>query len=335
MKYLFELSRDHDSIPIGEVVSCLESEEIDYTILEKNSDILVVNTDNQEKIKDVAVRLSHTFFISNFLFSSDVNMSEIKSKSEKNQIQEGGSIAVKYKNRSQYIDSRSIIEMLAGIYTKNRSVDLEKPDIEIRALITDSRVYTGIKLFEIERSQFEHRKVQNRPFFSPISLHPKIARALVNLSCVKKSETLLDPFCGTGGILLEAGLIGARVIGSDVEQKMIKGSKKTLDFYNIKDYNLFHSDVGEITNHIGKVDAIATDFPYGKSTTTKGEDMSALYTRTFDTFTNILKKNGRAVVGLSDKNWIKKASKYLDLLEVHEIRAHRSLTRFFVVFEQP
>jgi tRNA (guanine10-N2)-dimethyltransferase len=177
--------------------------------------------------------------------------------------------------------------------------------------------------------------VQNRPFFSPISLHPKIARALVNLSCVKKSEILLDPFCGTGGILLEAGLIGARVIGSDIEEKMIQGSKETLDFFKIRGFSMFHSDIGDIKNHVRKVDAIATDLPYGKSTTTRGEDMNNLYNRTFEAFSNVLKQKGRAVVGMSDKNWIEKASKYLNLLEVHEMRAHRSLTRFFAVFEQP
>jgi tRNA (guanine10-N2)-dimethyltransferase len=335
MKYLFELSRDHDTIPIDEITSCLKAEEIDYNILEKNNDILIIDTDHKGKIRNVAERLSHTFFINNFLFSSDVDLDEIKSKCEKNRIKTGGSIAIKYKNRSQNIDSRSVVRTLADIYTKNREVDLEKPDIEVRALITDLNVYTGIKLFEIERSQFENRKVQNRPFFSPISLHPKIARSLVNLSCVKKNGILLDPFCGTGGILLEAGLIGSKVVGSDIEEKMIQGSKETLDFYKIRRYDLFQSDVGDITNYVKKVDAIATDLPYGKSTTTQGEDMNDLYNRTFKVFANILKKKGRAVVGLSNKEWIEKAGEYLNLLEVHKIRAHRSLTRFFAVFEQP
>ncbi|MCK4365573.1 MAG: DNA modification methylase, partial [Thermoplasmatales archaeon] len=99
-----------------------------------------------------------------------------------------------------------MVRELADVYTKDRDVILENPDNEIRGLITDSKVYVGLKTAEINRSQFEERKIQHRPFFSPISLHPKLARALVNLSSIKKDETLLDPFCGTGGILLEAGL---------------------------------------------------------------------------------------------------------------------------------
>ena len=121
------------------------------------------------------------------------------------------------RNRSNKIDSQTIVRALAESYTPHRNVVLDHPDSEIRGMITDDKVYVGIKQVEIPRKNFETRKVQNRPFFSPISLHPKVARALVNLSEVEKNETLLDPFCGTGGILLEAGLIGANVIGNDIQ----------------------------------------------------------------------------------------------------------------------
>ena len=198
----------------------------------------------------------------------------------------------------------------------------------------DSDVYVGIKKAEINRSIFEERKVQHRPFFSPISLHPKLARALVNLSVVKKGETLLDPFCGTGGILLEAGLIGAKVVGSDIEDKMIDGCKKTLDFYNIKNHNLFCSDIGDIHEYISKVDAVVTDLPYGKSTTTKGEEMEHLYKRAFENISLVMKKDARAVIGLSNKNMISIAENYLSFIEKHDFRAHSSLTRYFVIFQK-
>mgnify|MGYP002171746373 CR=1 FL=1 len=40
----------------------------------------------------------------------------------------------------------------------------------------------------------------------------------------------MDPFCGTGGILIEAGLIGCKVAGSDVNWKMKNGSAINLDY---------------------------------------------------------------------------------------------------------
>jgi tRNA (guanine10-N2)-dimethyltransferase len=189
-------------------------------------------------------------------------------------------------------------------------------------------------LSELNRSQFENRKAQHRPFFSPISLHPKLARVMVNLSSIKKGETLLDPFCGTGGILIEAGLIGARVIGSDIEDKMVDGCKNNLDFYDIKNYELLHSDIGNITKHIAKVDAVVTDFPYGKATTTKGEDIRKLYERAFENISCVLKENGKVVIGLSNKDMLPLGEKYFSLVEKHGFRAHRSLTRYFAVFQE-
>ena len=143
----------------------------------------------------------------------------------------------------------------------------------------------------------------------------------------------MDPFCGTGGILLEAGLIGAKVIGSDIEEKMIEGCKKTLDHYNIKNYELFCCDIGDIAKHVKNVDAVVTDLPYGKSTTTMGESVFDLSSRAFDSISSILKKKSRAVVGLPNSDLISVGENYLTLVDIFEFRVHRSLTRFFAVFE--
>ena len=335
MKYLFELSKEHKTLPQAEILTCLQAENIGYDILESNEDVLIIETNLTEDIlQKLAKRLSFTFYIDEFLFSCSPSIKEIKKQSSENRLEKRGSIAIKYKNRSKNIDSQPIVKALAGIYTKDRDVTLENPDVEIRGLITDSTVYVGFKTAEINRSQFEDRKVQHRPFFSPISLHPKLAHALVNLSLIKKDETLLDPFCGTGGILIEAGLIGARMIGSDVEDKMIEGCKKNLDFYNVKNYKLYCSDIGDIGRKIDKVDAVVTDLPYGRSTTTKGEYIQQLYERAFGNISKILKPGRRAVMGLSNKDMLPVGEKYFSLVEKHGLRVHRNLTRFFAVYQK-
>jgi tRNA (guanine10-N2)-dimethyltransferase len=334
MKYYFELSKEHLTLPIAEIKSILKGEAINYKIVESLPDILIILTDaKKEKIQSFSNRLSMTYYINQFLFSSSPEISEIKKFVERNPIKKNGSIAIRYKNRSNHIDSQPILRTLAKLYTKNKEVELENPDIEGRCLITNSKVYFGIKLAEINRKQFNHRKAQKRPFFSPISLHPKLARVIVNLSSIKKGETLLDPFCGTGGILLEAGLIGAKIIGSDIEEKMIGGCKKNLDFYNIKNYNLFCADINDIINKIDKVDAVVTDLPYGKSTTTKGEKIYQLYKRSFENISKILNNNKIAVIGIPNKDFITLAKNFFNLKEDHQLRVHKSLTRHFVVFK--
>jgi len=334
MRYLFELSKEHKTIPTAEIISCLNAENLIFNSYASNDDVLIIETEsNINKLKKIAERLSFTYYIDNFLFSCEPEINLIRNETLKNKINIPGSIAVRCKNRSKNIDSQSIIKILADIYTKNRNVALTNPDLEIRGLITDKKLYVGIKLAKINRSKYEKRKVQFRPYFSPISLHPKIARVMVNLSSIRKNELILDPFCGTGGILIEAGLIGAKIIGSDIEKKMIDGCKKNLDFYKIKNYKLFCSDIGDIGSDISKVNAVVTDMPYGKSTTTKGEEMQKLYDRAFKNISNLLKEDGKAVIGLSDNNLIRLGEKYFSLVEKHEFRAHRSLTRYFVVYQ--
>ena len=335
MKLLFELSKEHSSLPKDEILSCLNAEDIRYHIVESNENVLIIESKvNHDDVQKLAQRLSFTFYIDELLFSCSNSLSEIQKNASEHKINRDGKIAIRGKNRSSGINSQQIVKTLGEIYTKERDVDLTNPDIEMRVVITDTQMYVGLKISEIERTLFEKRKVQHRPFFSPISLHPKLARALVNLSSIKKGETLLDPFCGTGGIILEAGLVGARVIGSDIEEKMIKGCKKTLEFYRIKEYELFCSDIGDIHRHVSSVDAVVTDLPYGKSTTTKGEDIQILYNRAFQSISQVLKKDGIAVVGLSDNEMISAGERYFTFVDTYDFKVHRSLTRYFAIYKK-
>ena len=39
---------------------------------------------------------------------------------------------------------------------------------------------------------------------------------------------IVDPFCGTGGIAIEASLLGLEVLASDLDSRMVEGTKSTL-----------------------------------------------------------------------------------------------------------
>lgn len=123
-----------------------------------------------------------------------------------------------------------------------------------------------------QRRSFEERMPNNRPALHPSSIHPKIARAMINISGIK-TGFLIDPFCGSGGILIEAGLLGYKVKGIDIDGAMLGRAKKNLDFFGIdavlekKDARLFDEDC----------DVIVTDPPYGKNTKLKGS-INELYT---------------------------------------------------------
>ena len=332
---MFELSKEQNTLPCAEIVACLHAEGTSFTVVDSNEDVLLVQAQSTASlIRDLTERLAFTFLIDEFIYSCPPTIDDIFTQAEHHPLPKAGSIAIRCKSRVPSLDALQVIDRLGDVYTKNRTVNLTNPDIELRSLVTEKRAYVGIKKGEIDTSAFQRRRGHLRPFLSPVTLHPKLARALVNLTYVKKNEVLLDPFCGTGGILLEAGLLGIQIVGSDIEQKMIDGCKKTLEFYGIKKYIVSQKDIGMIHQTISLVDAVATDFPYGKATTTKGEDIAALYDRAFAAIASVLKKDGKAVVGLADKSMIPLGEKHLSLLGVHEFRVHRSLTRYFVVYQK-
>ena len=335
MKVLFERSKEHTALSRAELLTCLAVEASPYTVLDENEDILLVETNAKKAtIGNLAERLAFTFLIDELVFSCPATIQEVIGQAKRHPLSIEGTIAIRCKNRGSALDQEQVIDRLGDVYTKNRRVNLAHPDIELRAVLTPGTVYVGIKKAEINTSHFQQRRGHLRPFLSPVTMHPKIARALVNLSAVKKNEVLLDPFCGTGGILIEAGLLGIRMIGSDVEKKMIDGCKRNLEFYHLDTSQLHCADIGDIVKYAPCVDAVVTDFPYAKATTTKGEKPQKLYDRAFETISHILGVNKRAVIGFSSEDMISIGEQYLTLEDVFPVRAHRSLTRYFVVYSK-
>ncbi len=53
-------------------------------------------------------------------------------------------------------------------------------------------------------------------------LPPKLARMMINLARTPETETILDPFCGSGGVLMEAALMGLHAVGVDKSKKAIE-----------------------------------------------------------------------------------------------------------------
>jgi len=335
-KFIFDLSKEYPLLAHDEVIYCLNGEHIQYEVTKTNENALILNSNlSDETIKHIASRLSITFSIGELLFESNTSLGSVEEKARKHPIKDKGSLAVRYKNRSESIESKPLVQTVANVYTRKRLVDLSNPDQVIFLLITPKKIFVSDQIAQVNRSSFEQRKAQFRPFFSPISLHPKIARSLVNISQVNEKSTVLDPFCGTGGILLEAGLMNIKVIGSDISEDMVSGTKKNLSEYHIDPIEMIHCDIGEIPAVLSTpVDAVVTDFPYGKSTSLQGESLKELYTRSFMSIKQVLKPKGRAVIGSAVEQIDTYVNSGLNHVITYPLRVHRSLTRYFHVFEK-
>lgn len=333
MKVIFELSGEHPSLSIYEILHSLSSEDIDYGYYDVFGSFLLVDLkSNKYKIEMISKKLALSHFIDSFIFSTESSKEYFLKRAEEKEIKIDGSFRVRCENRSGLrVDSVGLEKDFGKILAKRYKVNLTNPNTEIRLLLSKEIWLVGIKLFKIDRRGFEHRKANLRPFFLPISMHPRLARCMVNLSEVRVGERLLDPFCGTGGILIEAGLTGVKILGSDVQKWIAEGCKKNLEHYNIKEYEVENMDVGDIGS-FGKVDAVVTDFPYGRASTTKKEPVEELYSRAFLSISDVLRDGKKLVCAIPEVELLKIGCEYLDLTEVHPFTVHGNLTRYICVF---
>jgi tRNA (guanine10-N2)-dimethyltransferase len=111
------------------------------------------------------------------------------------------------------------------------------------------------KLLELDRSRYRVLRRGREGGSAAIDL--RIARLLINLARVREGSLFLDPFIGTGIIAHEALMVGARVVGIDINYKPLYSIHDTyIDLIN-SDFTL--SPVRDET-----IDSIATDPPYNR-----------------------------------------------------------------------
>lgn len=229
-----------------------------------------------------------------------------------------------------HIDSRDIVKKLGKALSRRNDVSLNDPDIEVRVFMSD-RIHVFICDETVDRSSFEKRKVAERPFFSPISLHPKFARASINLTGVRKGGTVLDPFCGTGGVIMEAASMGMRVMASDIDERMVTGCIENMEHYGLRMHDSDVLDIGDVPSRFTDVDAVVTDPPYGRSTHTAGEDIMSIYRRAMTSMSRCLKHGGRATAVLP----CKLHPEPMELEDVFVQKVHGSLSRHYHVLLNP
>jgi len=90
-------------------------------------------------------------------------------------------------------------------------------------------------------------------------------------------------------------------------------------------------DVEEASKEFGNVDALATDPPYGRSSSTKKEPVKELHERALISIGEVLAPEGIAGVVLP---YPFPRMGGLELIESHHQRVHRSLDRHYCVLKR-
>ncbi|WP_337860713.1 DNA methyltransferase [Ferroplasma sp.] len=211
-------------------------------------------------------------------------------------------------------------------------ISFKHPDFIIRVIFMD-KWYLCQLIYERNKKSFEERRAPMRPFFSPVSLHPKYARYLVNTSGTVPGDTLLDPFCGTGGILIEAAMLGRKLIGNDSSLNMVMGTKLNFKYFGIENYKIYNKDITELSLNY-KVDGIVTDMPYGRSSEINNHDIVELYREAFVKFNELLKSGGKCSIIVNNLELLDYAKKYFNIEKTVPVYQHKSLTRQFIILSK-
>jgi len=338
MQLIFQLSKQNIELNKAEITAIFGSKS-------KLIDNLLI-LDSKEKYFD---RLAYTKAVYQFLFAC--KKSELKSK-------------ILHFNWNKHYKKNFCVRVpgsndafereIAGLVwhkIKNPKVQLRNSKTSFYFFFTKKLVICGLLIKELTE-RFEDRKAHLMPGLFHAAMHPRLARCMVNLTGITqtrpslwdkkvrtkvrgfrpahffiKKGTIVDPFCGAGGILIEAGLIGLNVIGCDIDAEMLKKAENNLKHFKIN-YKLQKADATKLNK---KINYLVADFPYFIST--KGRDLEKLYSDFLINLKKILGK--RAVICfpsfVNHQKLIKKAK--LKSRQEFVYYLHKSLSKTVCVIE--
>lgn len=223
----------------------------------------------------------------------------------------------------------AIIDSIAG--KVEGRVSLDDPDREVSAYVGEGgRTYLAITRPFSMMQGWVTRRPRSRAFFHPSAIFPKLSRALVNLSGVQPGEVFLDPFSGTGSLLIEAGMIGAEPLGVDLARKMVRGARRNSIKYGQPWLGLVRADSRSLP--VREVSAVATDIPYGRASSAGGLRSSDILRSLVQGAPDVLPE-GRKLVVMHPKSLEVEAGE-LRVEQQLEIYTHRTLTRAITVMRR-
>jgi tRNA (guanine10-N2)-dimethyltransferase len=208
-------------------------------------------------------------------------------------------------------------------------VSMEEPDYVFQAEKIDRGFALGVSTCGFKKFSWRVRRPRARKFFLPSAIYPKLACLLVNLSRVKEGDLFLDPFCGTGSLLIESSLMGMRTVGSDLTGWIARGALLNLRGLSLDYEGIIRCDATHSNFPLGSVDGITTDVPYGRASSTRGKDTARIIREFTHSAANILTKNHSTYCVVMHPSHVEfdfDSEEFL-LVERHFIYVHRNLTR--------
>ena len=259
----------------------------DYTPQTIHERVTICDKDSADKIRNKSSLISEILYPATYSTFTNLesHVESVLNWCKTNLSNDGQTIAVRSGKIGVKVagwSGRTLEQEIGGaLFELGWKIDLTTPNITLRVIAVSHEDSHSISLspdepaliWGIKRegtSSWDDRTAPKRPFFKPISLDPRLARSMVNISCPAGGK-FLDPFCGTGGILLEAAQVGCQVYGSDADSRMVEGSRENLKWASesqnmsavAKVKRCSATTLGECWSDIAPFDGFAFDPPYG------------------------------------------------------------------------
>ena len=187
-------------------------------------------------------------------------------------------------------------------------ISLDDPDLVIQAICDNNIVYIGIDLTGFRTL---HRRFY-RKYIHPSMLNPIIANAMLDLVEVKSGDSILDPMCGSGTILIECKLRfpDTKCRGFDINPQHVHGALLNARAAGV-DVEIEAMDICSLKNFLEPrtIDAIITNPPYGIRERAVGKSLENVYECLFKISQTLLKNKGKLCLITPRKQLIKRISK--------------------------
>jgi tRNA (guanine6-N2)-methyltransferase len=170
-------------------------------------------------------------------------------------------------------------------------------DLNVRLFIEGAKALAGLRLNRRPMHDRQYKKAH-----VPGSLKPPVAAAMLRLIGISPGQRLLDPCCGAGTILAEAGKYGAALIGGDNDPAAISAA----------DINMKAARAAAMINRwdavalpipSGSIDCIVSNLPWDRQVAISNS-LSRFYRRVCKEMQRVLAPSGRIALITTAPHWI-------------------------------
>jgi tRNA G10 N-methylase Trm11 len=161
-----------------------------------------------------------------------------------------------YKNDITHYDyQRSLKEASMLSEPIPGTTDLEHPKVELAFTYIKGTYYFGL----LERNKDWH-KYEVKPYSYSHSLPIKCACVALNLGLKDMNDTIIDPCCGVGTVVLEGLGLHLNIVGSDINRYVSYKARLNLKYFGFDPLLITKRDIHDIKEHYN---LCIMDVPYG------------------------------------------------------------------------